>query len=270
MNTVFINFYSRTREAVYRTLRTVDAGLGRRGGLMVLCYHSLAGDGWRFSTALHEFKLQMRQLLLSHQPVSLPELEDHIIKRKRIDKPSFLVTFDDGYRSVWDAPDFLRTSGIRPALFALAKRRSVSREKLGTRERFLGTGQMKQLMREGWTIGSHSCTHRDLDSLRGIELAFEIGHSKKQLEQELQAPVRHFAYPRGRYSPETVKHVKQSGFVLGLSMDDGGIMPGGDPYRIPRIGVDATHSLREFSALYSPSNIAMRGVIKKTFLKNYL
>lgn len=270
MKRTFAELYITPRRLIYRFLGAVDQGLRRDNRLVVLCYHSINGDGWRFGVGLRAFEDQMEYMLRHFAPATLPDLDRYLNGGKGIDRPAFIVTFDDGYRDVLQAAGFLDEKGIRPALFVLSDRGRAKRRILGTDRVFLKSGEMRALAQRGWTIGSHGATHADLSRLGERQLREEIAGSKRALEAELGRAVEYFAYPKGSHTERTVSLVRQAGYRLALAMEDGLIQPHGDPFRIPRTGVDASHAMAEFPAIFSPSSLAFRGMVKKSFLKKYL
>jgi peptidoglycan/xylan/chitin deacetylase (PgdA/CDA1 family) len=69
-----------------------------------------------------------------------------------------------------------------------------------------------EMQKAGITIGSHTRSHVLLTSERPERVTQEITESKRVLEENLQRPVHHFAYPDGRCTPQTVQAVKAAGY----------------------------------------------------------
>ena len=63
--------------------------------------------------------------------------------------------------------------------------------------RMMNETQLQQLAALGLTIGAHTHNHPILKSLDPEAQQTEIAHNKNLLEQILQQPVEHFAYPNG-------------------------------------------------------------------------
>ena len=63
--------------------------------------------------------------------------------------------------------------------------------------RMMNDTQLQQLAALGVTIGAHTHNHPILKSLDTEAQQTEIAHNKNLLEQILQQPVEHFAYPNG-------------------------------------------------------------------------
>jgi peptidoglycan/xylan/chitin deacetylase (PgdA/CDA1 family) len=51
---------------------------------------------------------------------------------------------------------------------------------------------------QGIDFGGHTVTHPFISKLSPERVTWEAGECKRRVEEELQAPVEHFAYPNGR------------------------------------------------------------------------
>jgi peptidoglycan/xylan/chitin deacetylase (PgdA/CDA1 family) len=83
-------------------------------------------------------------------------------------------------------------------------------------------------------IGAHTLTHPILTTLPPAEAEREIRGSQSVLEARLQRPVRHFAYPNGDVDG-AVHGIVRRYFDAAVSVDEGYVEPGCDPYMLPRI-----------------------------------
>jgi peptidoglycan/xylan/chitin deacetylase (PgdA/CDA1 family) len=86
-------------------------------------------------------------------------------------------------------------------------------------------------------IGAHSVSHPVLTTLPPDEQRKEIAGSRQRLEEQLNDPVRAFAYPFGEHGQETPGLVKDSGFELACTVEPGKVVPTTDPFLIPRYEV---------------------------------
>lgn len=101
---------------------------------------------------------------------------------------------------------------------------------------FLSVDQLRQLASEPLcTIGAHTVTHPFLTRLSSEEKRSEIMNAKLQLEEILQSPVHHFAYPHGDYDDECVALVRQTGFHTATAAWGGGVRSNNDLFTLPRI-----------------------------------
>ncbi len=94
----------------------------------------------------------------------------------------------------------------------------VSSDLLDT-DGYITTDQLHEMAQSPYvTIGSHGATHKLLDTLSVDEQRYEIEHSKKVLEEITGKEVKYFAYSNGRYTKETVKLLKSSGYKCAFTV----------------------------------------------------
>jgi hypothetical protein len=87
-------------------------------------------------------------------------------------------------------------------------------------------------------VGGHTMTHPVLSAVPANEQQWEVCECKARLEQILSSPVESFAYPFGTqadYTPKTVAIVRDAGFVRACSNFPGRVVPGTDPFQLPRM-----------------------------------
>lgn len=99
-----------------------------------------------------------------------------------------------------------------------------------------------QLLTEGDLIevGAHTVTHPLLDRLAEKEQRMEIKESKRQLEDVLDRDVTSFAYPHGRFAPQTPALVAEAGFARACTVVPGATWQKSDPWQLPRLLVSDT------------------------------
>lgn len=234
------------RRFCYIVLGGLDTILKRKNFLVILCYHSISEDGWAYSVSPKNLEAQMRYMLTQYSPIILAEVLTEGLK-----KPSFAVTFDDGYENIYETRSLFSKLGIRPTVFALTDPTHVNRKILRTKLPLLPPAKLHSLKQFGWEIGSHGKTHEILDTI-----------DSKSLDEQIAAPMQSFSYPKGRYSKKVVEAVRRAGYTIGVSMDDHLITKHSNPLTLPRVGVANSHSLTEFKVLASPSVVAFRGLMK--------
>ncbi|MBI2008652.1 polysaccharide deacetylase family protein [Candidatus Amesbacteria bacterium] len=249
--------YITIRRLVYITSGLLDQMLGRKNLVTILCYHDIANDGWRFGVSLKTFQQQINFLHKNYSFITSKELEEFLAGKHKISQPSVLLTFDDGYAGIFQTKDFLRSLNIKPVVFVLSGKK-INYPELGGVKKLLTTSQMLKLSRLGWTIGSHSSTHANFGKLSPSQIKNEISGSKSILEKTLKLKINHFAYPKGRYSNRILDAVKASGYKMAFSMNSGQIDHFTNPFLLPRVGVDRTHSFSEFISLLLPSCISIK------------
>jgi len=115
------------------------------------------------------------------------------------------------------------------------------RAALDDKHRMLDADGLLQLSAAGWSIGSHSRSHRTLSHLNNDELQAEIATSREELERALGLAVTLFAYPYG--GPEHVgdqapRIVAASGYRYALTAQPGAVGPDTDCFLVPRVSFD--------------------------------
>jgi peptidoglycan/xylan/chitin deacetylase (PgdA/CDA1 family) len=207
---------SRAKQVVKRTLMRSylmsglpparDAVLARfgRGRLTVLNYHQVNDRADDFSTvSTAAFRQQMQFLKDHYRVVPLPEAIEALSTPGHSER-LVSITFDDGYAdNAKVAAPILRSLGL-PATFF------VSTDLIGSTQPFphdivqgrppqehMTWDDLRELVAQGFLIGSHSCTHADMGAVTLDEAECELSESRRRLEAELGIPVRYFAFPYG-------------------------------------------------------------------------
>jgi peptidoglycan/xylan/chitin deacetylase (PgdA/CDA1 family) len=127
-----------------------------------------------------------------------------------------MITFDDGYRDVlWNAAPILHRLHMPATAYVITGRIS------GSDSSFLTWGELRQLERLGFTIGSHTVHHVDLTLVPPESAYSELVDSKRVLEQRLHRPVPWFAYPAGRFDAAVVGEAARAGYLLAVTTEPG-------------------------------------------------
>lgn len=252
------------RNAAYAFIRIfVVEHSSKKPNVVVYCYHSISNYDWRFSVSKEQFEKQMNWLFEWGTPITPVDFEKYMRGELHLTQNSFLITFDDGYQDVLQVKEFLHEKGIQPIVFVLSNRDQVNRSELETDRSLLSDAEISELKVSGWSIGSHGATHPDFAKISHDQIQSEIVGSKEVIEKKLNCSVDYFAYPKGVYSSEILNTVKSAGYKLGFSMDDEVLNTTTDPFAVSRVGVDGTHSMKQFISLALPCSIWMRKILKK-------
>lgn len=98
--------------------------------------------------------------------------------------------------------------------------------------------QLKQLATHPLvTMGAHSHGHELLDQLPIADASASIARSKAWLEEVTGAPVHHFAYPNGNYTPELMTEIARLGFETATILEERLAPTSADMFALPRIGI---------------------------------
>jgi peptidoglycan/xylan/chitin deacetylase (PgdA/CDA1 family) len=107
-------------------------------------------------------------------------------------------------------------------------------------------GEIAEMGRGGMTIGAHTLTHPNLPGLPPDEALAEIAGSKSLIEEKIDAPVLHFAYPNGRgvshFNEPVREMVKKAGFLSSVTSINGPVRRHDDAFTLQRLGVYRKHA----------------------------
>jgi hypothetical protein len=76
---------------------------------------------------------------------------------------------------------------------------------------------LERIHQAGITVGSHTKNHAVMTNEAGDRVMDELVGSRQELERRLGVPVRHFAYPGGRYNAASVSAVAAAEYRFGYT-----------------------------------------------------
>ena len=209
-----------------------------------------------------------------YETMSLMELRDCF--RRRIPPParSFAITFDDGYRSVYEkAFPILQRYGMTATVFLATGDGKTKRLPSMEGRSMLSWNEIKQMHRSGIAFGGHTLTHRDLTRLRSGLLEIEVVGGKRIIEDTLGAPVQTFAYPFGSYN-DCCRELVSRHFACACSDKLGLLGTSSDLYSMERVDSYYLRSMTLFAAVptrFFPFYIRARNLPRqlRRFVKRY-
>ncbi|MFZ0006834.1 MAG: polysaccharide deacetylase family protein, partial [Steroidobacteraceae bacterium] len=98
--------------------------------------------------------------------------------------------------------------------------------------------QLRELVSDGFDIGSHTETHVDLGTADEETARLELETSRRKLQEQLGRPVGLFAYPFGglkNISERARELVREAGFVCCISAAGGVNAPTPSPFDLNRV-----------------------------------
>jgi peptidoglycan/xylan/chitin deacetylase (PgdA/CDA1 family) len=246
--------------------RAVEAALAARSSnhssgdadrSLALCYHSVHPSSAIASASPGLFDDHLDWLAAECDVVPLeslaePAADPPVGTATARRRPRVAITFDDGYADnhAYAFPrlvahglpaTFFITSGL-VAGNELALRQSIAMWGVGPAEiEPLTLAQLHELSDAGMEVGSHSVTHRSLGGLTPTAARWEVTASKRYLEDQLQRPVRVFAYPFGKprrdVTGQAVAVVRAAGFSTAATILYRGLRADDDHLQLPRFPV---------------------------------
>jgi peptidoglycan/xylan/chitin deacetylase (PgdA/CDA1 family) len=153
----------------------------------------------------------LRCLTARADVISLPELFERISRGcARSGRPTAVLTFDDGYVDNYTIAYPLLARYRCPATFF------VTVGLIGGRG-WLSTQMLREMHKDGMTIGSHTVNHPALPRISPGNAGQELRQSKAILEDLLGVRCSTFSYPYGDFNAETKRLVQEMGYDCAVS-----------------------------------------------------
>lgn len=197
---------------------------------------------------------------------------------------SLVLTFDDGHKGNHALLDLFKTYRVQPTLSLCSHIVNTNRhfwwnngsldvrelKRMTCEEMFLHlrgqTGfepereypdrqalslQELRAMSPFVEFGSHTRFHPVLTNCSDERCFHEVADSKTFLEELLQKPIEHFAYPNGDYREREARFVKTCGYHSGRTLDIGRNGIDADPCRLKAIAIEDDASINILRAQIS-------------------
>lgn len=227
----------------------------------ILMYHGIGygsvedWDDMLIGTKL--FEKQIKYLSdRDYKIVSVEELAERLRNNQSITK-YVAITFDDGYENNYtDAFPVLKKYKVSGTIYLI-------RNAIGT-SGYLNDQQIREMLKYGMKIGSHTMSHTDLTTISSDLYQREITGSKMILGQRfLDVVIESISYPNGMYNDEILDSVEKAKYQEGVTGN---------------IGVNTHASFKENPFLMFRVGIYDRGngvdgfakTLEKAYLTGYL
>jgi peptidoglycan/xylan/chitin deacetylase (PgdA/CDA1 family) len=189
----------------------------------IIFYHDIGGKG---SYAVSEKSIRSQFEWLRDNNVRVVPLEDLLSRLENprpYDGKVVVITFDDGYKSMYTKLlPLVREFRYPVTLFVYTDFISE------TGSKSLTWNNLREMQKSGIDIQSHTLSHADLGKLSSTDseaarekLFREMYLSRKKIEQKLGKKVDLLAFPFGYYDNKTIQMAEYAGYRRVLSTDDG-------------------------------------------------
>lgn len=223
----------------------LDLLAGPAKGVRMLIYHQIGGgSGLQMEVSPEAFRKQLRWLAIN---VPVVDLDSAITDPGQ---EAVVLTFDDGYRSVYEqAFPILAEHGMPFTLYLTTEPIESGRSlrdhpggeplEWGMVEEMTGSGLL--------TVASHTHTHPDLRWLDESSIRAELEASDVLIDERLGVTPEHFAYPWGYWSEVADGPVRERyrSAALGSRLPRRKLT---DPHLIHRVPVQASDGGLWYSA----------------------
>lgn len=161
------------------------------------------------------------------------------------------ITFDDGCETdLITAAPVLLAAGFQATFYLVA-------DWVGMRGHLSGS-QVRELVRLGFEVGSHSVTHAFLPTLSTNKVRHELVESKKRLEQITGDVVQHFSCPGGACDDRVAQLAQEAGYITLATSRAGKNARGA--FQLSRVAVTRHTRSREILKLCSGQRLLRRQI----------
>ncbi|MDO4988377.1 MAG: polysaccharide deacetylase family protein [Synergistes sp.] len=235
----------------------------------VLMYHGVGTENvknWGDMLISPEVFEQQIKYLHDHgyKLVSVEEVSERLKMNKDV-KKYIAITFDDGYLNNYTYAFPILKKYAATATFYIIPDAVGSTGYMGGPAKYMGDAEIKEMLKAGMRIGSHTMSHSDLTLLQEEQYQNELAESKRLLEQRFGTTVESIAYPYGSYNEKTVSSVKKYGYMEGVTGNTGVNTKDTyteNPMTIYRIGISNTiKDIKDF--MYRIEYVKLIGFFQK-------
>lgn len=214
----------------------------------VLGYHDFSSTKEATEMLIPTDKFRKQMEAIKELGLKVISLEDFIAWKhgdKKLEDKSVLITIDDGWKSVYtEAYPILKEFGYPFTVFLYTNY-------IDGGGRALTTEMIKEMQKNGCSIGCHSISHPYPAKIRseqkkGTEafstfLQAEMVDSKKQLETKFKQKVTTYAYPGGFVTDEMLPIAEDAGYQCQFTVLPGKVTRSSPHATVPRYIILGTH-----------------------------
>ena len=144
----------------------------------------------------------------------MQQLYDHWYNDAPLPKKPIVLTFDDGYRSMYTTVyPLLKAWGWSGTFYCITNARWS--------DNFLLEDMVAEMAANGMEIGSHTVSHVELHALDGDTLDGELADSRDILSTITGNDITMLCYPAGRYNDKTKTAAEEAGYLCAVTTQNG-------------------------------------------------
>ena len=190
---------------------SIELRKSMRENVPILMYHQIGEEENSLYLSEEHFRQHLEYFKeQGYTTVTMSQLYDHWGKGEPLPEKCIALTFDDGYRSMYEVVfpmlqeyGFTATFYVIPA--AVWSPWSVDED------------MIKEMAEGGMEIGSHTYSHYQLDILTEKDVLFELQESKKALETVTGKEIHSLCYPVGRYTDFALQAASDCGYTTAVT-----------------------------------------------------
>jgi len=218
-------------------------------GFRILTYHKIADHPQdSFTVKTDHFRSHMAFLSDHHPVLTLTELAQRLVEGPVPEAGAVAVTFDDGYSEAATViSEILDRHRVPATFFVITGVLDNTIQFPGGP--FLTWRNAREMSATGFSIGSHTVSHRSLGEISLEDVEEELAKSYRRITEELGAPPKGLSYPYGTrrdFSEDVAGIAKTVGYDHAVTGLHGLNHMGCNPYHLRRTSLTAGDGLRTF------------------------
>jgi peptidoglycan/xylan/chitin deacetylase (PgdA/CDA1 family) len=224
-------------------------------GLPILLYHKISRDrNDRPTISVDRLDRQLAYIKSNYTPVSFQDLKESLAGRHPMPAKSVLVTFDDGYLSMYElAFPLLLKHQVKATIFLPTGFIGGTDGWNGAKDPLMSYDLIRKMAGMLIEVGLHSYSHQNYGAYSAEQVETDVNRCVRELESSSCPFTRVVAYPYGqmptcdRASQAMRESFRRHGIDFALRIGSRiNPLPPKDPYALKRTGVNGTDSFGEF------------------------
>ena len=201
----------------------------------VFVYHRF-GESGSLSTnvGLKRFEAEIAEIKSGgYTPMAIPDILRALKDGRALPDLAVGISADDAYLTVFtQAWPRLKAAGIPLTVFVATD--AIDRRLAD----FMSWDQIRQLAKEGVTIGSHAASHLHMADAPAAVNRDDMMRANARFKAELGFVPELFAYPYGEMSLAVREQVKAAGYEFAFGQHSGAVNPASDFLYLPRFAIN--------------------------------
>lgn len=227
-------------------------GVARQARVPILMYHYLSdpppgADRYRRDLSVSPALFEQHLAYLAeqgYQSITLVDLLYHLVQGAPLPEKPVILTFDDGYRDVYEnALPLLQRFGFTATVFVLIEVTNQSEAEYLTWE------QMREMAAAGMAIECHARVHEYLPENDDDRLIWQVLGCREAIESAIGQRPRFVAYPSGHFDDRVMAFFASDNFWGGVTTQQGSLHSSDALFQIKRLRVRNTTTVEKLAEL---------------------
>ena len=205
--------------------------------VMVLNYHKVVDEHMSLSVPLADFEQHMKWLKeYGYTSITPEELYEFIVNGSELPEKPVLITFDDGYKDNYtNAYPIMKKYGFTGTIFVVTGF-------LGVYDNYMTWEQAKELADNGFSIESHTYSHKSMTEASDEEISKELTKSRDTIRNKLGIDADFMAYPTGTYNLHIAELVQKAGYKGAFTIKYDNVSRESNVYALERVPIFHTEN----------------------------